>query len=461
MTQRFKAVIFDLDGTLLDTLEDIADSLNSVLRDEGLPVHANDAYRFMVGNGLETLVVRALPEGLRIPAHVRPIFTKFVERYRANQAAKTTPYPGVAETLRELAALGLKLAVLSNKAHPNTLSVVEHYFPGVFQEIFGLRPEVPPKPHPAGALEIAERLGVAPAECLYLGDSNVDMETAVAAGMYAVGAAWGFRPPKELFSAGAEEVIETPPVLLEIVTEAEDEPDENLSLSGFARKLELGRLVAEPVAWVTQRPDITDRLVSAPGRLRLALTGGIASGKSTVAEMLVARGAGHIDFDILARRAVAPGSPGFDETVALFGPGILKADGDLDRPKISRAIFSDPELKQKLEAIIHPRAWELMGEDLAAMDGKAAVVVSLPLLFEGGLERFFSPIVLVFADPETQLTRLLARNPELDRVAAENILAAQWPAPPKVMGSSYVINNSGSREDTARQVDAIWKALGG
>ncbi|MDR2945421.1 MAG: dephospho-CoA kinase [Candidatus Adiutrix sp.] len=219
--------------------------------------------------------------------------------------------------------------------------------------------------------------------------------------------------------------------------------------------------MAEPVAWVTQRPDITDRLVSAPGRLRLALTGGIASGKSTVAEMLVARGAGHIDFDILARRAVAPGSPGFDETVALFGPGILKADGDLDRPKISRAIFSDPELKQKLEAIIHPRAWELMGEDLAAMDGKAAVVVSLPLLFEGGLERFFSPIVLVFADPETQLTRLLARNPELDRVAAENILAAQWPAPPKVMGSSYVINNSGSREDTARQVDAIWKALGG
>ena len=210
MSGRFKGVIFDLDGTLLYTLEDLADSLNHVLREEGLPTHDNDAYRFMVGNGLETLVVRAIPAGMRIPAHVRPILKKFAERYRANQLVKTRPYPGIQETLADLAAAGQSLAVLSNKAHPNTLSVVNHFFPGVFQAVYGLRPEIPAKPDPSGALEIAVQLGLEPAEFIYLGDSNVDMETAVAAGMFPVGAAWGYRPRDELIRSGAREVIENP-----------------------------------------------------------------------------------------------------------------------------------------------------------------------------------------------------------------------------------------------------------
>ena len=247
----------------------------------------------------------------------------------------------------------------------------------------------------------------------------------------------------------------------EVEEDHEAEEEARVCLTGFERKLELGRLVTEPPAWAAERPDIAARLVSAPGRVRLALTGGIASGKSTVAEMLMKFGAGHIDFDLLARQAVEPGTAGFEEAAALFGPDYVTSAGTLDRPKIGRAVFSDPELKKKLEDIIHPRTWELMGAELEAMSDLATVAVSVPLLFEAGLESFFSPIVLVFADVETQIERLLARNPALDREGAENILASQWPAPPKVMGSSCVVNNSGPLEETARQVAGLWKALTG
>lgn len=207
---QYQAVIFDLDGTLLYTLEDLADSLNHTLRQEGLPTHPPEDYRFMVGNGLEMLVARALPEGLRVAAHVRPILKKFIEKYRANQVSKTRPYPGMEQALEDLSAAGLHLAVLSNKAHPNTLAVVEHFFPGRFEIVLGLRPEVPPKPNPAGALEIAEALNIKPERFLYLGDSGVDMETALSAGMYPVGVSWGYRPREELLAAGALLILDTP-----------------------------------------------------------------------------------------------------------------------------------------------------------------------------------------------------------------------------------------------------------
>jgi phosphoglycolate phosphatase len=214
-----KAIIFDLDGTLLYTLEDLADSLNDVLREEGLPTHPDDAYRFMVGNGLEKLVIRALPEALRVPAHVRPVLRKFSARYRENQCRKTRPYPGMSETLEGLAAAGLRLAVLSNKAHPNAVAVVEHYFPGRFQAILGLRPEAPAKPDPAGVLEIAEKFGLRPEDFLYLGDRDVDMKTAAAAGCLPVGAGWGYRPREELLSAGARVILAAPEELLGLIHE--------------------------------------------------------------------------------------------------------------------------------------------------------------------------------------------------------------------------------------------------
>lgn len=213
---RFLAAIFDLDGTLLYTLEDLADSLNETLREEGLPTHEPDKYRLMVGNGLEMLVTRALPRGLRIPAHVRPILKKFVEKYRANQIFKTRPYPGIEEALAGLSSAGLRLAVLSNKAHPNTVAIAEHFFPGRFEMVLGLRPEAPAKPDPAGALEIARVFGLAPGRILYLGDSGVDMKTAVAAGMYPVGVTWGYRSEEELKAAGALRIINRTEEILQI-----------------------------------------------------------------------------------------------------------------------------------------------------------------------------------------------------------------------------------------------------
>lgn len=211
MMKPYRAAIFDLDGTLLYTITDLADSLNFVLAAEGLPTHTEDEYRFMVGNGMENLVIRALPQGLRVAAHIRPILQKFMERYRDRQLSNTRPYPGVPEMLAALEDRGIALNVLSNKAHPNTVEVIAHYFPQTrFQTVLGLRPEAPAKPDPYSALEIARALGLAPSACAYLGDSDVDMRTATRAGMYAVGAAWGYRPVEELIAHGAKKIVAAP-----------------------------------------------------------------------------------------------------------------------------------------------------------------------------------------------------------------------------------------------------------
>lgn len=233
----------------------------------------------------------------------------------------------------------------------------------------------------------------------------------------------------------------------------------DMDLAGLARKLELGRLVTPPPAWAVDRPDIAELLHSRPGRLRMALTGGLASGKSTVAEMTVGLGAAHIDFDILARQAVEPGSLGLAAVIDFLGREFLTAEGALDRPKVGAVVFRDPELKAGLEKIIHPLTWDLMGRRLVEYVDRPAVVISVPLLFEAGLETFFSPIVMVFAGADLQLARLLARQPGLTSEAAQNLIDNQWPAPPKVMGSSFVINNCGSLENTARQVEDLWPKL--
>ncbi|MDR1922585.1 MAG: HAD family hydrolase [Candidatus Adiutrix sp.] len=213
---KYRAVVFDLDGTLLDTLGDLAGSLNQALAEAGLPPHAKEEYRFMVGHGLETLVARALPEALRTPARARPISRRFSEIYRTRQCETTRPYDGISGMLAELARLGARLALLSNKAHPNTLEMAEHFFPGLFQVVLGLRPEVPPKPDPAGALEIARKFALSPSCFVYLGDSGVDMKTATAAGMFPVGAAWGYRPARELREAGAEKILRFPAELVDL-----------------------------------------------------------------------------------------------------------------------------------------------------------------------------------------------------------------------------------------------------
>lgn len=214
MKNDFKAAIFDLDGTLLYTLQDLGDSMNQVLQEEGLPVHNSEAYRFFVGNGMEMLVVRSLPKGLRRPEFVQPLTKKLLRIYQERQFSSTRPYDGVSELLDKLTSLKIGLAVLSNKEHQDTQKVVEHYFPGLFQIVLGRRDGVPAKPDPAGALEIMRDFNLPPERFVYLGDSDVDMKTAARAEMFAVGAAWGYRPEEELLQAGAQKIIHSPVELI-------------------------------------------------------------------------------------------------------------------------------------------------------------------------------------------------------------------------------------------------------
>ena len=213
----FRAVIFDLDGTLLHTLEDLGDSLNAALAEKGLPLHSYDEYQAMIGNGQKMLVHRALPEDWRDPERAGPVSSRFTEIYQANQCRKTRPYPGVMELLKDLKGRGFRLAVLSNKNQANAAAVVEHYFPGLFEAVRGLRPEWPAKPDPASAMALVGEMGLAPEHFLYLGDSGVDMRTARRAGLRAVGATWGYRRREELEAAGAEAVIDAPAELLDLI----------------------------------------------------------------------------------------------------------------------------------------------------------------------------------------------------------------------------------------------------
>jgi phosphoglycolate phosphatase len=213
---KFEAVIFDADGTLLDTLEDLADSMNGVLRAFGYPEHPIAEYRYFVGDGMENLVRRTLPGKDRLdPAAVSRCFELMREKYASNWNRKTRPYSGVPELLDGLSRLGVRMSVLSNKPHDFTVSVIETMLAKwKFDVVLGERPGVPRKPDPAGAVEIADRLGIDPARFLYLGDTATDMLTANAAGMFGVGALWGFRTAEELLSAGAWALIAAPAELL-------------------------------------------------------------------------------------------------------------------------------------------------------------------------------------------------------------------------------------------------------
>ena len=212
---RFDAVIFDLDGTLVDTLEDIGDAMNRVLAAEGVPAHGYDDYRYLIGRGLWNLAAQALPPERRDEGTVTRCYERMVADYSLHSLVRTRPYDGVPELLRGLRDLGLPLAVFSNKSHDLTLTIVEAILePAHFVEVRGAVTGVPLKPDPAVALELAAALGVAPALVAYVGDSNVDMQTAKAAGMPAVGASWGFRTAEELLAHGADVVIGRPGELL-------------------------------------------------------------------------------------------------------------------------------------------------------------------------------------------------------------------------------------------------------
>lgn len=216
---QYRAVLFDLDGTLLDTLEDLADSVNRVLAASGFPTHPVDAYRYFVGDGAAMLVRRALPERvLEDNAAIEACLAAFREDYGQFWRVKTKPYPGIPELLDALAERRVKRAVLSNKPHENTRQCVDALLPKAgFGAVLGQQSSLPRKPDPAGAFEVAAWLGTDPGAFLYLGDSGVDMQTALAAGMFPVGALWGFRPREELEANGARVCIASPGEVLDLL----------------------------------------------------------------------------------------------------------------------------------------------------------------------------------------------------------------------------------------------------
>ncbi len=215
---RYRAIIFDLDGTLLDTLDDLANSMNTVLYGLGFPVHEKEKYKYFVGNGIVNLARVALPENHRTDEEIKNCVERMNTEYDRHWADNTHPYSGINELLDGLVLKNIRMAVLSNKPDEFTGVIIKKYFSRwKFDVVFGARPLVPVKPNPAGALEIAGLLEISPSEFLYLGDTNTDMKTANAAGMYAVGAAWGFREERELLDSGAKAVIHNPRELLNLL----------------------------------------------------------------------------------------------------------------------------------------------------------------------------------------------------------------------------------------------------
>mgnify|MGYP000513856908 CR=1 FL=1 len=205
-----KLVIFDLDGTLLNTIADLAHSTNYALNKLGYPTHEIEKYNFMVGNGINKLFERALPEGEKTEENVLRVRNEFVPHYDIHNADDSRPYPGIPELLSYLQSAGIQIAVASNKYQAATEKLVAHYFPGIFEVIRGNLPGTPVKPDPGVARGILEKLNARPEETLMVGDSDVDILTGHNAHLPAMGALWGFRGRAELTAAGADALAAVP-----------------------------------------------------------------------------------------------------------------------------------------------------------------------------------------------------------------------------------------------------------
>lgn len=213
-----KLVIFDLDGTLLETVGDLGASCNAVLRRYGLPEHDYASYRRFVGNGVRKLCERALPAQLRTEERIDRFRDEFVAYYTTHIDCHSYAYEGISNLLEELVARGVKVAVVSNKFQRGTELLIERFFPRIpFVAVLGNREGVPLKPDPTADLEVLARASVAAAEALHVGDSGTDIAAAHAAGLGAVGVSWGFRTREELLEAGADVVIDRAEELLSLL----------------------------------------------------------------------------------------------------------------------------------------------------------------------------------------------------------------------------------------------------
>lgn len=208
--EMYKTVLFDLDGTLLNTITDLANAANRVCAKRGWPQYGEDTYRYFVGNGIPKLVERFTPEAQRTPDTLAAVLKEFDADYGAHMKDATAPYPGMRALLPRLKAHGIQMAVFSNKADHLAGQVVADYFDvSTLDLVRGLLPDMPPKPAAKGTLALMQAIGADPAHTLYVGDSNVDVETAKNAGLPCCGVLWGFRTRAELQAAGADFLAES------------------------------------------------------------------------------------------------------------------------------------------------------------------------------------------------------------------------------------------------------------
>lgn len=215
----YKHVIFDLDGTLLNTIDDLADTGNHVCTLHGWPTHTVAEFKLMVGNGIPKLVERFAPQGTS-QEELDQAFQEFMDWYGIHKEDKTAPYAGMPEVAKALREAGLSIAVLSNKADVMAGPVVEHYYPGIFPVVQGALPGLPTKPDPTLLHKLMDRLGATQEDTLFVGDSNVDIRTAKNGGLTGCGVLWGFRSREELEAAGADVIVSTPQELLDLILKA-------------------------------------------------------------------------------------------------------------------------------------------------------------------------------------------------------------------------------------------------
>ena len=210
------AVIFDLDGTLLNTLGDLRAATNHALEGRGLPPHSMEEIRQFIGNGIRLLICRAMPEGTP-EAEIDAALDDFKAYYAAHIHDRTVPYDGIPQLLTALRKRGIKVAVLSNKIDSASQQLIEYFFPGKTDVVFGEHVGVPRKPDPTSCRMVMQQLGVQPEQVLYVGDSGTDMQTAKNAGLYAVGVTWGFRSKEVLLEYGADVLVHRPEQILQIL----------------------------------------------------------------------------------------------------------------------------------------------------------------------------------------------------------------------------------------------------
>lgn len=225
------AVLFDLDGTLLDTLVDVAHAANRALQKCGYATHPVPDYRYLLGGGVRRLFAAAISQDAATDENIQRCITAFHEEYQAAWNVHTRPYTGIPQLIAELQRRGIPMAVLSNKPHAFTRQCIEAHFAfakenaaprsdlgiGPFSVVFGERAGIPPKPDPAGAVEVASLLQTRAADIFYLGDTSIDMQTAVTSGMRPIGVLWGFRDRDELEAAGAQHLLSAPDELLPLL----------------------------------------------------------------------------------------------------------------------------------------------------------------------------------------------------------------------------------------------------